>query len=62
MVHAVYESAPTHTQVHIQLKTMVSSLELMIDSGRLPVRHPGKYDVRTRTLRGVNIAADTENA
>lgn len=62
MVHAVYESARTHTQVHMPLKTMVSPLELMIDSGHLPVRYPGKHDIRTRTLRGENTTADTENA
>ena len=62
MVHAVYESARTHTQVDMPLKTMVSPLELMIDSGHLPVRYPGKHDIRTRTLRGENTTADTENA
>ena len=49
MVHAVYESARTHSQVYLPLKTMVSPLELMIDSGHLPVRYPGKYDIRART-------------
>ena len=62
MAHAVYESARTHTQVHLPLKTMVSPLELMIDSGHLPVRYPGRYDIRARLLRGENITADTENA
>jgi predicted dehydrogenase len=61
MVHAVYESARTHTQVHLPLKTMVSPLELMIDSGHLPVRYPGKYDIRARLLRGENVTADIEN-
>jgi predicted dehydrogenase len=49
MVHAVYESARTHTQVYLPLKTMASPLELMIESGHLPVRYPGKYDIRART-------------
>ena len=61
MAHAVYESARTHTQVQMPLKTMVSPLELMIDSGHLPVRYPGRFDIRNRTLRGENITADTEN-
>ena len=43
------------------LKTMVSPLELMIDSGHLPVRYPGRFDIRNQTLRGENIIADTEN-
>jgi predicted dehydrogenase len=61
MVHAVYESARTHTQVRMPLKTLVSPLELMIDSGKLPVRHPGPYDIRVKLLRGENVSADTEN-
>ena len=61
MVLAVYESARTHTQVQMPLKTMVSPLELMIDSGHLPVRYPGRFDIRNRTLRGDNVAADTDN-
>ncbi len=61
MVHAVYESARTHTQVQMPLKTMAHPLELMIDSGHLPVRYPGRYDIRRRSLRGENVTADTEN-
>ena len=61
MVHAVYESARTNTQVQMPLKTTVHPLELMIDSGQLPVRYPGRYDIRNRTLRGENVAADTDN-
>ena len=61
MVHAVYESARTHTQVRMPLQTMVHPLELMIDSDQLPVRYPGRYDIRNRTLRGENVVADTDN-
>ncbi len=61
MVHAVYESARTHTQVRMPLKTMAHPLELMIDSGHLPVRYPGRYDIRRRSLRGENVGVDTEN-
>ena len=61
MVLAVYESARTHTQVQMPLKTMASPLELMIDSGHLPVRYPGRFDIRNRTLRGENVVSDTEN-
>jgi hypothetical protein len=43
------------------LKTQVSPLGLMIDSGHLPVRYPGKYDIRTRLLRGENVTVDTDN-
>lgn len=62
MVHAVYESARTHTQVRMPLKTKVHPLQLMIESGHLPVRYPGRYDIRNRTLRGENVTSDTDNA
>ncbi|NQW18334.1 MAG: Gfo/Idh/MocA family oxidoreductase [Chloroflexi bacterium] len=61
MVHAVYESARTHTQVQMPMKTMVHPLELMIEEGHLPVRYPGRYDIRNRSLRGENTASDEEN-
>ena len=61
MVHGVYESARTHTQVQMPLKTMVSPLEAMIDDGHLPVRYPGKYDIRANRLRGENTEADSDN-
>ncbi|MCZ6618844.1 MAG: Gfo/Idh/MocA family oxidoreductase [Gammaproteobacteria bacterium] len=61
MVHAVYESARTHTQVKIPMKTTEHPLALMIDSGHLPVRYPGRFDIRNRTLRGENVTLDTEN-
>lgn len=61
MAHAVYDSARTHTQVQMPLKTKVNPLELMIDSGHLPVRYPGRYDIRNRTLRGENTTLDTKN-
>ena len=61
MVHAVYESARTHTQVQLPMKTLEHPLGLMIDSGHLPVRYPGRFDIRNTTLRGENVALDTEN-
>ncbi len=61
MVHAVYESARTNTQVRMPMKTMDHPLQLMIESGHLPVRYPGRYDIRNRSLRGENVAADTDN-
>ena len=61
MVHAVYESARTHAQVEMPLKTRTHPLAEMIDSGHLPVRYPGRYDIRNRTLRGENTTLDTKN-
>ncbi len=48
---AIYESARTRTAVRLPLKTMASPLLEMIESGELPVRYPGRYDIRHRTLQ-----------
>jgi hypothetical protein len=61
MVHAIYESARTHTQVQLPVKTMVHPLGVMIDDGHLPVRYPGRFDIRNHSLRGDNVTLDTEN-
>jgi predicted dehydrogenase len=61
MVHAVYESARLHVQVDMPMKTMLNPLDLMIEDGHLPVRYPGKHDIRANHLRGENLGADTDN-
>ncbi len=61
MIHAVYESARLHERVTLPLKTRVNPLELMIDSGQLPVKHPGRYDIRAGLLRGENMSTDEDN-
>jgi UDP-N-acetyl-2-amino-2-deoxyglucuronate dehydrogenase len=43
---AIYESLRTRDVVRLPLQTRESPLELMIDSGALPVTKPGKYDIR----------------
>ena len=48
MVHAVYESARTYSQVILPMKPDINPLEKMIDSGQLPVLKKGKYDIRAR--------------
>ena len=45
---AIYESARTHTLVELPLKISASPLVEMINSGDLPVRFPGRYDIRHR--------------
>ena len=45
----IYESARTHTLVHMPLRTKGSPLSSMVADGHLPVRHPGRYDIRHRT-------------
>jgi predicted dehydrogenase len=62
MVHAVYESARLHTQVQMPMKTMANPLDLMIEDGHLPVRYPGKHDIRASRLRGENLGADSDNS
>ena len=42
----IYESARTHSLVRLPLKTMGSPLQAMIDSGDLPVRYAGRFDIR----------------
>lgn len=48
MVHAVYESARTYSQVILPMKPDLNPLAKMIDSGQLPVVKKGKYDIRAR--------------
>ena len=61
MVHAVYESARLHVQVQMPMKTMANPLDLMIADGQLPIRYPGKHDIRASRLRGENLGADSDN-
>ena len=62
MIHAVYESARLHERVALPLKTRVNPLDVMIESGDLPVKYPGRYDIRTGSLRGENMSSDEKNA
>ncbi|MEM2926405.1 MAG: Gfo/Idh/MocA family oxidoreductase [Candidatus Bathyarchaeia archaeon] len=64
IVMAIYESARMHECVRLQsigspldpscrlVHTRLSPLDLMIDSGHLPIERPGRYDVRAFLLRG----------
>ena len=61
MCHAVYESARTRERVVLPVRTLVNPLDLMVESGQLPVRFPGRYDIRSALLRGENMASDEEN-
>ena len=61
MIHAVYESARLHMQVQMPMKTMANPLDLMIADGHLPIRYPGKYDIRASRLRGENLGSDSHN-
>ena len=42
----IYESARTHTLVHLPIATQCSPLQQMLTDGDLSVEHPGRYDIR----------------
>jgi len=52
IIMAIYESARMHEVVQMPVRTLCSPLELMIESGELPVERPGRYDIRAFLLRG----------
>ena len=60
MIHAVYESARCHEKVIMPLQTRVNPLDVMVESGDLPVERPGKYEIRASRLRGEGMESDTE--
>lgn len=49
---AIYESARRHEVVRLPLLTRVNPLDLMVESGQLPVEYPGRYDIRSFLVRG----------
>lgn len=53
---AIYESVRTHSVVRMPLKTLVNPLDLLVESGQLPVEHPGKYDIRSYLVRGEGMS------
>jgi len=60
MIHAVYESARCHEKVTLPMRTLVNPLDLMVESGQLPVERPGRYDIRAFLLRGERLWSDDE--
>ena len=49
---AIYESSRLHEVVRMPLETRVYPLDLMVESGHLPVERPGSYDIRSFLVRG----------
>jgi hypothetical protein len=43
---AIYESLRIKDVVKLPLKTRENPLDLMVESGMLPVEVPGRYDIR----------------
>ena len=53
---AIYESARRHEVVRMPLLTRSNPLDLMIESGQLPPERPGRYDIRSRLVRGEGMS------
>ena len=53
---AIYESARKRQRIDLPLKTLANPLQLMVDSGELPVEWPGPYETRSRIVRGEGMA------
>lgn len=53
---AIYESVRTHGVVRIPLRTRVNPLDLLVETGQLPIEYPGKYDIRSFLVRGEGMS------
>ena len=60
IIMGIYESVRMHEVVQMPVQTLCSPLELMIESGVLPVERPGRYDVRIGRLRGETMWSTDE--
>ncbi len=49
---ALFESARKRQRIYLPLKTRVNPLSLMVEDGDLPVEWPGRYERRSRIVRG----------
>lgn len=53
---SIYESVRSHGVVRMPLKTRVNPLDLMVETGQLPIEYPGKYDIRSFLVRGEGMS------
>jgi predicted dehydrogenase len=53
---ALYESARLKEVTRLPLATRANPLDLMVESGELPVRRPGRYDIRSSHVRGEGMS------
>ena len=53
---ALYESARKRRRIDLPLQTRLNPLQLMVDSGDLPVEWPGARELRARIVRGEGMA------
>lgn len=56
MMMALFESARKRRRIDLPLKTLVNPLHLMVERGDLPVEWPGRYERRSRIVRGEAMA------
>ena len=57
---ALFESARKRRRIDLPLKTLVNPLRLMVERGELPVEWPGRYERRSRIVRGEAMAWPTD--
>lgn len=55
MVIAIHESARVHQQVMLPVQTRAQPIDVMVETGHLPVAFPGKYDIRSRPPKAFEI-------
>ena len=53
---ALYESARKRRRIPLPLKTRLNPLSLMVERGELAVEWPGRYESRSRIVRGEGMA------
>ena len=53
---ALYESARKRQRIPLPLKTRLNPLSLMVERGELAVEWPGRYERRSRIVRGEGMA------
>ena len=56
LLMSIYESARRRETVDIPLETRVHPLDLLVESGDLPVTRPGRYDIRAALVRGERMS------
>jgi UDP-N-acetyl-2-amino-2-deoxyglucuronate dehydrogenase len=53
---AIYESVRLNEVTRLPLQTRLNPLDLMVESGDLPVLRPGKFDIRSFLVRGEGMS------
>ena len=53
---ALFESARKRQRINLPLKTRVNPLGLMVENGDLPLEWPGRYELRSRLVRGEGMS------